>query len=948
VSGNPYAIIAAQGTLAASNYSFVFVNGVLEIQKADSAGVLTSSVNPSVYGQPLLFTAAFAPVAPASGTPSGTATFWNGSTALGTVPLDAAGQAACAAGPLSTTNHIISCVFSGDDNFHGSITPTVTQRVNRAGTVSAMSCTPNPSVYGEPMTLAATVSASAPGSGTPSGTVIFYKKKPGEELGRVTLDATGSATLLVSNLDAATYPKMRVEYMGDACFLSSESGDYRHTVNKATTATTVDSSANPAVYGQSVVFTATVVVVAPGSGIPAGTATFSIDGAPQATVALDSEGRATFATSALAVGNHAVTAAYGGANNFLSSSGSLPGGQTVEPAASLTALASSANPSRYNQPLTLTATVSAAPPGSGTPTGIVTFVDGAVTLGAADLNPAGVASFTVAAGQLAVGGEHSLTAVYGGDSRFGASASPPLLQAVEPGILTVTAAAANKVYDGTTTATVTLSDDRLPGDVLTVTHTQAAFVDQNAGPAKLVNVAGLSLAGSDAGKYLLAATAATAVADIAKAPLTVAANPAARAYGQPNPPFAASYSGFVHGEDLASSGVTGSPLLSTAAHETSPLGSYAITVEQGSLSADNYTFQFQHGTLQVTPGPPAKLQVLLPGETAAPATPSGKSGVPTQRTIAEPFAIVINAVDAYWHVVDVSHVVRLSSTDPAAVLPTEVPLTNGTAIVAGVVLNSPGEHVIEASDLTDPNLIPGLSAIVPLTAVLAVSDAFAPTGHGQPAAAVFAVSLSSPMADDVSVVFSTADGTAAAGVDYVATQGTLVIPAGQTNATVSVPILPRAPGEGGGTFLLNLSNPLKALLGDGEGVGTIIDESAPVNATVADIAVTEGDVGAQEAVFTVTLSRVSSWEITVAYVTSAETATADADFLPVSGTLQIPAGGAAGEIRVPVLGDLMSDNRPETFRLLLSNPVHVVLSRSEAVCTILDNERMLCTVFSFK
>ena len=72
-----------------------------------------------------------------------------------------------------------------------------------------------------------------------------------------------------------------------------------------------------------------------------------------------------------------------------------------------------------------------------------------------------------------------------------------------------------------------------------------------------------------------------------------------REYGDANPAFSASYSGFKNGETLATSGVTGTPSLSTSATAASPVGSYPITAAQGTLAATNYSFSFVNGTLTV-------------------------------------------------------------------------------------------------------------------------------------------------------------------------------------------------------------------------------------------------------------------------------------------------------------------------------------------------------------
>jgi len=67
----------------------------------------------------------------------------------------------------------------------------------------------------------------------------------------------------------------------------------------------------------------------------------------------------------------------------------------------------------------------------------------------------------------------------------------------------VTATGIDKVYDGTTAATVNLTTDALGGDVVTASYTSASFADANAGTGKTVSVSGISIGGSDAGNYNL-------------------------------------------------------------------------------------------------------------------------------------------------------------------------------------------------------------------------------------------------------------------------------------------------------------------------------------------------------------------------------------------------------------------------------------------------------------
>ena len=87
--------------------------------------------------------------------------------------------------------------------------------------------------------------------------------------------------------------------------------------------------------------------------------------------------------------------------------------------------------------------------------------------------------------------------------------------------LTITAKGVNKIYDGTTNATVTLTDNHVAGDAVTDSYTSAEFTNKNVGTAITINVSGLAIAGNDSTNYVLTATNTTAAANITKAALTV-------------------------------------------------------------------------------------------------------------------------------------------------------------------------------------------------------------------------------------------------------------------------------------------------------------------------------------------------------------------------------------------------------------------------------------------
>jgi hypothetical protein len=109
--------------------------------------------------------------------------------------------------------------------------------------------------------------------------------------------------------------------------------------------------------------------------------------------------------------------------------------------------------------------------------------------------------------------------------------------------------------------------------------------------------------------------------------LTVSADRQSRAYGAGNLPLTASFSGFVNGETLATSGITGSPELDTAANAASPAGDYPISVTNGTLNASNYNLNFVNGTLTVMVVKPTILSLTGAGKTNVVITWSAVSNV---------------------------------------------------------------------------------------------------------------------------------------------------------------------------------------------------------------------------------------------------------------------------------------------------------------------------------
>ena len=186
----------------------------------------------------------------------------------------------------------------------------------------------------------------------------------------------------------------------------------------AATTTSLSASNTQLTSGQSVTFTATVAPQS-GSGTPTGMVTFNDGANSLGTVSL-SGGTAAFTTASLAVGSHSITAAYSGDTNFAASTSSIVTVVVSAPAKIHTSTSLSASNAQLTSGESVTFTATIAPQsGSGSPTGTVTFSDGANSLGTVSLN-GGSAAFTTAS--LAVG-SHSITAAYSGDANFNVSSS---------------------------------------------------------------------------------------------------------------------------------------------------------------------------------------------------------------------------------------------------------------------------------------------------------------------------------------------------------------------------------------------------------------------------------------------------------------------------------------------------------------------------------------------
>lgn len=475
--GEPYVptIIGPDGQVFTLNGGAMSALGALT-----GVGVALSSSSPdvrnTVAGQSLTYTVTVTNTGTSGVTPTGTVTLQDTvysvpspgvlsstTTTLGSnIPL-VNGIATVTTSALTADQHFIAASYSGGGGFSPG-TSSLVQSVHAHGSATALASSPNPSQPGQQVTFTATVTGVPGGSGTPTGMVTFQDGNT--VLAQVPLNGGGIASFTTASLALGSHAVMAL-YASDTKFAASSGSATQSVQNLNATATTATSSPNPSVTGQSVTFTSTTIS---GAGVPAGTVAFT-EGATvwASNVAVDGSGHASFSTTALTAGSHAITATFTGAPGWANSSGNAAPQIVNVAGATTTAVSSSANPSVFSQPVTFTATVTPAPPGSGTPTGTVIFKNGSATLGSGTLDGTGHTTLTASA--LGVGA-YSITAVYGGGGGFNPSTSPVLTQTVNP--------------EGTTTTVTSSLNPSAQKRAVTFTATVAAKAPGTATPTGAV------------------------------------------------------------------------------------------------------------------------------------------------------------------------------------------------------------------------------------------------------------------------------------------------------------------------------------------------------------------------------------------------------------------------------------------------------------------------------
>ncbi len=291
-----YSVDNAGNTEATKSIKFILVT--------PTTTSLTSSINPSTYGQGVTLTAKVTPTV--GGEPVGTVTFKYGTVTINTATVNSSGVASIITGGFSVGTHAVFAVYNpSSGNYLTSTSAIVNQTVKASSTKTTLTSSLNPSKLGQGVTFTATVTATT--GSVPTGTVTFYNGT--SQINVATLNSSGVASIITASLALGTHSITAV-YNGSTDDLTSTSSALTQTVTAATTTTTLTSSLNPSTLGAAVTFTAKVT---PGSGAAAtGTVSFYNGTTLIANGTLNSSDVATITTSGLTVGTHSILAVYNG------------------------------------------------------------------------------------------------------------------------------------------------------------------------------------------------------------------------------------------------------------------------------------------------------------------------------------------------------------------------------------------------------------------------------------------------------------------------------------------------------------------------------------------------------------------------------------------------------------------------------------------------------------
>jgi subtilase family serine protease len=412
-----------------SNYTGSTASPVtITVAKSPTTLAITPATTTPAPGSSLLVTATLTALYPGSTLPSGTVTFTLDGTKLGTGSVTGGSTASITFNAPATGSHTLQATYSGDSYYATSTSSTVTIIVAKIPTTLVVTPATTTPPAGSSLGVTATITFTGTATTQPTGTVTFTLDGTTVGTDPVMAGSPSTASITIPSLAPGPHV-LQGMYSGDTYFGSSTSAAVAITVAKSPTSTTVTPATTTPTAGGSLQVTASIVPTNPGTTEPTGTVTFSLDGTSVGTqtVTPGSPSTATVTIQVLSAGTHLLVATYSG-DTYYATSTSPTVTLIVAKGATVTTVTASPPILTAGITETLTATITPVNPITGavyTITGTVSFYDGGTTLLGRVPVSDDTASLTGVA--LANNLNHSITAIYSGDTNWLPSTSAALL-----------------------------------------------------------------------------------------------------------------------------------------------------------------------------------------------------------------------------------------------------------------------------------------------------------------------------------------------------------------------------------------------------------------------------------------------------------------------------------------------------------------------------------------
>ena len=414
-----------------TNYYASTANPVnITVAKTTTTTVVTPSTTTPSLGSTLPITVTVTPSAVNTSLPTGTVTISvdGVATQAQTITSGNPSTAAATLAAMTPGTHTIAAAYSGDTYYSSSSSASVTVTVPKVTTSTIVTPATTTPSGGASLSVSATITPATTQSTLPSGTVNFTLD--GTSVSSVAVvsgsPATASTTLTSTSLTPGTHALAAV-YSGDTVYGASTSSAVTLTVSKSPTTTTIIPSTLTPTAGGSMTVVVDVTSSSPATAMPSGTVTLTEDGVAvgSATLTSGSPSAGTVTLNVVSAGTHVLAATYSGDTYYTASNSSTVSIIAAKGATTTTVTATPAALTAGTAE-SLTAVVAPAVSTTGvtyTLTGTVSFYDGTTLLGTATVSSN---TATLAGLSLKDNVNHTITAVYSGDTNWFASTSTTL------------------------------------------------------------------------------------------------------------------------------------------------------------------------------------------------------------------------------------------------------------------------------------------------------------------------------------------------------------------------------------------------------------------------------------------------------------------------------------------------------------------------------------------